>query len=134
MKKPFKRGAELSVVLVLMIFSIFVQRTASAEPAAPGGASGSPESQRLANARHPSMKLHVGDGDLQRGEYEIIDMSGGVTRSPCPYTCQDRGLSSKNCRAWQSQLDRRMCYVQDSRIPSQAIPRMTVGGASAPHS
>ncbi|MCB0360441.1 MAG: lipid-binding SYLF domain-containing protein, partial [Bdellovibrionales bacterium] len=79
---------------------------------------------RVDNARHPSMKLHQGSGPVQDNEYVIVDLTGSVTRSPCPYTCADRGLSQDQCRAWQSSQDASECYVRDLRIASDAFPSL----------
>ena len=86
-----------------------------APPSAQGG--GSPGSL----APHPSMKENV-DGNLREGEYEVISMNGSITRALCPYTCEMRGIPKKSCKTWGSLQDRTKCYVQDTRIPSGAVP------------
>ncbi|MCB0324075.1 MAG: lipid-binding SYLF domain-containing protein [Bdellovibrionales bacterium] len=86
---------------------------------------------RSQHAEHPSMKLHQGSGPVQADEYVIVDLTGSVTRSPCPYTCQDRGLAQANCRAWPSKQDPKECYVQDTRIPSDAFYEGKGGSTSA---
>ena len=109
--------------IAAVIFVVFFVSTALAE-----NNGSSPASQAEAAARHPLMVRHVGDGDVKAGEYEIMDLTGGVTRSLCPYGCKDRGLSSANCRAWRSNIDAKYCYVQDTRVRSGAISGMTIGG------
>jgi len=79
------------------------------------------EEQRLQNAAHPTMKLHGNTGAIADDEYIIMDMVGSVTRSACPYTCEDRGLAKQNCRAFQAAKDKSQCYVQDTRIKSNAF-------------
>ena len=71
-------------------------------------------------ASHPEMELSK-DGKEREGQYIIIDMSGSITRSVCPYTCEMRGLPREHCRTWQSLQNPKLCYVQDTRIPSEAI-------------
>lgn len=61
------------------------------------------------------------DGVLVAGEYEVISTNGSITRSKCPYTCEMRGLPKQYCKTWQSLKDKELCYVQDTRIPSNAI-------------
>ena len=61
------------------------------------------------------------DGELKSNEYEVIDMNGSITRAFCPYTCAMRGLEAKYCKAWRSVSDPKLCYVQDTRIKSDAI-------------
>lgn len=77
---------------------------------------------RFRNAAHPKMKLADMSGEITQGEYVIVDLTGSITRSPCPYTCEDRGLPAQHCRAWQSASDPEECYLQDTRIPSDAFP------------
>lgn len=74
-----------------------------------------------AAAKHPTMREDK-DGDLQPGEYTVIDTKGGTTRAHCPYTCTDRGLPAEHCKAWQSASDKSLCYLQDTRIASAAVP------------
>lgn len=61
------------------------------------------------------------DGELLAYEYEVISPNGSITRSFCPYTCEDRDLPRERCREWQSKLDPQKCYVQDLALPSNAI-------------
>ena len=72
-------------------------------------------------APHPNMKENT-DGELRPGEYEVISMNGGVTLALCPYTCEMRGLPKKFCRTWGSLQDKSKCYVEDTRLPSNAVP------------
>ena len=76
---------------------------------------------------HPASGSHAAmredkDGDFQTGEYTVIDTKGATTRAHCPYTCADRGLAAEHCKAWQSASDKSLCYLQDKRIPTDAIP------------
>ncbi len=115
-----RRRLEL-LALGLLTLSYFNQ--AMAEPAA------SPEQEnkqvsaetRLQNAKHPSMTLHTGPDALKKTEYIIIDSKGGITRSLCPYSCEDRGLAKEHCKTWPSIQDPSNCYVQDTRIESQVF-------------
>lgn len=61
------------------------------------------------------------DGNLEKDEYEVISANGSITRALCPYTCEMRGLPKQNCKQWTSVRDKSLCYVQDTRIPSDAI-------------
>ncbi len=64
----------------------------------------------------------VGPGEeVGRGTYEVVSTNGSITRSLCPYTCEMHGLPRSHCRTWQSKQDPTRCYVQDTRIPSDAI-------------
>lgn len=80
---------------------------------------GSPAKDVL--APHPSMKENT-DGILKSGEYEVISTNGSISRSVCPYTCEMRGLPKQYCRAWPSKQDPSRCYLEDTRIPSSAVP------------
>jgi hypothetical protein len=64
------------------------------------------------------------DAPIPPNQYVKVDIEGGVTKSTCPYTCEDRGLAKEYCKIWESVLDPNECYVQDIRIPSDAIPLM----------
>jgi len=81
-----------------------------------GSGPGLSETQRTG-----SFKEHTGAGELERGEYEVIDLKGGLTRSYCPYTCADRGVEGKYCKTWKSVQNPELCYVQDTRLPSNAV-------------
>ncbi len=61
------------------------------------------------------------DGELKPNEYEVISTNGSITRAFCPYTCAMRGLEGKHCKTWRSLSDPKLCYVQDTRIKSDAI-------------
>ena len=61
------------------------------------------------------------DGVLAMNEYEVISMNDSITRAKCPYTCEMRGIPKESCKTWQSQQDKQLCYVQDTRIASNAI-------------
>ena len=61
------------------------------------------------------------DGDLKANEYEVISTNGAITRAFCPYTCAMRGLDAKYCKTWPSVEDTKLCYVQDTRLPTDAI-------------
>jgi hypothetical protein len=71
-------------------------------------------------APHPEMRENT-DGILKEGEYIIISPNGSITRALCPYTCEMRGLPEKHCRSWKSISIVNECYLQDTRIPSEAI-------------
>lgn len=81
---------------------------------------GQPESKKELAKRHELQEDK--DGVLKPNEYFKISPNGSITRSWCPYTCSMRNLSHKNCRTWQSKIDPTQCYVQDTRIPSDAVP------------
>lgn len=57
------------------------------------------------------------DGVLEADEYRVISMNGAVTRRPCPYTCEQRGVPKASCKTWLSD-DKAECYVHDTRLPS----------------
>ena len=61
------------------------------------------------------------DGELKPNEYEVISTNGAITRAFCPYTCAMRGLEAKHCKAWRSLSNPKLCYVQDTRLKSDAI-------------
>lgn len=61
------------------------------------------------------------DGELKPNEYEVISTNGAITRAFCPYTCAMRGLEAKHCKAWRSLSDPKLCYVQDTRLKTDAI-------------
>jgi hypothetical protein len=61
------------------------------------------------------------DGELKANEYEVISTNDSIFRAFCPYTCAMRGLEAKYCKTWRSLIDPKLCYVQDTRIPSNAI-------------
>jgi hypothetical protein len=61
------------------------------------------------------------DGELKPNEYEVISTNGAITRAFCPYTCAMRGLETKHCKTWRSSNDPKLCYVQDTRLKTNAI-------------
>ena len=61
------------------------------------------------------------DGDIKPGEYQRISENGGLTRRPCPYSCEMKGIPRKNCKEWVSRRDTNLCYVEDTRLPSDAV-------------
>ena len=61
------------------------------------------------------------DGELKPNEYEVISTNGAITRAICPYTCAMRGLEAKHCKTWRSLNDPKLCYVQDTRLKTDAI-------------
>ena len=70
---------------------------------------------------HPKMTEVAPGEPLTAGTYIVIDPKGSITRSFCPYTCADRGLEKKHCKAWKSNREPDKCYLQDTRIPSDAV-------------
>ena len=83
--------------------------------AAPASAAG-PGGQHGQNMREDV------DGNLQHGEYIKISPNGSITRALCPYSCNMRGIPQGNCKTWKSVQHPDQCYVQDTRIPSDAVP------------
>ena len=104
--------------LLSIIFLSLLASTANAENNAP--ASAAAQVHPVATGSHSGMKEDQ-DGNLDKGEYEIISTNGSITRALCPYTCEMRGLPQKTCKSWQSKQDKTMCYVQDTTIATQAI-------------
>jgi len=68
----------------------------------------------------PMVENH-GGGELKPNEYEVISTNGSITRAICPYTCAMRGLAAKHCKTWRSLSNPKLCYVQDTRLKSDAI-------------
>lgn len=62
-----------------------------------------------------------GGSELKPNEYEVISTNGAITRALCPYTCAMRGLDAKHCKTWRSLSNPKLCYVQDTRLESDAI-------------
>ena len=77
-------------------------------------------SQEREASRASAMKPDQ-DGELQPDEYEVLTSNGGLTRRPCPYTCEMRGVARQHCREWKSR-DQSLCYVWDTRFPQDAVP------------
>lgn len=124
MNHPLKKIA-LATFLVVSL---------SAKVYASSGAREVSHEERVKNAAHPQMTLNEG-GELKPGEYIIIDLSGSVTRSLCPYTCKDRGLAKAHCHMWPSKINPNECYVQDTRVASGAFSEKRNGShASREHS
>lgn len=61
------------------------------------------------------------DGNIKEGEYEVMNESGSLTRRPCPYTCENRGIPRESCHEWRS-VAGDLCYVHDTRLPQAAVP------------
>ena len=72
------------------------------------------------NSNDSAMKVDI-DGEIRKGEFEKISTNGSITRGLCPYTCEMRALPKQYCKTWRSIVDPTKCYVQDTRIPSQAV-------------
>ena len=68
----------------------------------------------------PMVENH-GGGELKPNEYEVISTNGAITRAFCPYTCAMRGLKTKYCKTWRSLTNPKLCYVQDTRLKTNAI-------------
>lgn len=83
-----------------------------------------------ATGTHHGMHEDV-DGTLKKDEYVVISMNGSITRALCPYTCEMRGLPREKCREWQSVNDPSKCYVQDTTLPSDAVPFEGDGATAA---
>lgn len=71
----------------------------------------------------PMRELKPGE-DLTPGTYETVSTNGSITRALCPYTCDMRGLPKEHCKTWASKQEPSKCYVQDTRLQSNAIPEM----------
>lgn len=71
---------------------------------------------------HASGMVEDRDGVLLANEYEIVSMTGSITRALCPYTCEKRGVARDHCKEWTSRREPDRCYVQDTSIPSEAVP------------
>lgn len=84
-------------------------------------------SEMVSSVPHKADMKPDTDGNLEKGEYEIITPNGAVTRAFCPYTCDMRGLPASRCKAWPSASEPEKCYVQDTSMPSDPAPGMAVG-------
>lgn len=60
------------------------------------------------------------DGKIEADEYRLISANGGLTRRPCPYTCEMRGIPRENCKEFKS-TDGSECYVEDKRLSQNAV-------------
>jgi hypothetical protein len=78
------------------------------------------ETNQGASSGAPSVQAPAEPDDV-----EVVSMNGSVTRAKCPYTCEMRGIPRKFCREWKSRMYGDRCYVQDTRLPSNAVP---IGG------
>ncbi len=77
----------------------------------------------LSGASAPKMVMvEDEDGIVGPNEYRRISQNGGTTRRPCPYTCEMRGVPRDHCREWKSKEDPSECYVEDTSVPSNAVP------------
>ena len=79
-----------------------------------------PAISNIESERTPMVE-NRGGHELQPNEYEVISTNGAITRAICPYTCAMRGLEVKNCKTWRSLSNPKLCYVQDTRLESDAI-------------
>ena len=68
-----------------------------------------------------TMVENRGGSELKPNEYEVISTNGAITRAFCPYTCAMRGLEAKHCKTWRSVSNPKLCYVQDTRLETDAI-------------
>ena len=69
----------------------------------------------------PSKGDH-GDAGPQGREVEVVSANGSVTRAKCPHSCVDRKIPQTSCREWRSKMYPDVCYVEDLRKPSDAVP------------
>ena len=60
------------------------------------------------------------DGVIKDNEYRVISLDGSLTRRPCPYTCEMRGIPRQHCREFKSG-DGTECYVKDTRYPDSDV-------------
>ncbi len=99
-------------ILVLLPLSAYAGEKAQGENSA---------IKNIEAGRSATTMVQDDDGVLQPNEYELISTNGSITRALCPYTCAMRGLEAKHCKTWRSLNDPKLCYVQDTRIKSNAI-------------
>ena len=104
--------------ILALIIVVFLPLTAYAGDSAKGENSATTHTE---TGRTAATMVENVDGDLKANEYEVIDPDGAITRAFCPYTCAMRGIEAKYCKAWRSLNDPNLCYVQDTRIQSDAI-------------
>ena len=62
------------------------------------------------------------DGVIESDEYRVISENGRLTRRPCPYTCEMRGIPRIHCHEIRS-IDGSECYIEDTRLPDDALPK-----------
>lgn len=110
-------GGHMKKILVLTIVAL-LPLSAHAGESAKGKASSVPPAETGSTA---AAMVEDDDGILEANEYEVIDPAGSITRALCPYTCAMRGLEARHCKTWRSVSDPKLCYVQDTRIPTDAI-------------
>lgn len=60
------------------------------------------------------------DGKLEADEYRVISKDGSLTRRPCPYTCEMRGIPGEYCREFRGREENE-CYVKDTRYPETDV-------------
>ena len=115
------RRAFLTAFWIAMLPSVVF----ALDPAAPPSVDRQPASSqavtRSGNVQPQTGMIQDEDGNLQVNEFEIISPNGSITRGLCPYSCEMRGVSKQHCKTWQSAQNPSLCYVQDMRIPSDAI-------------
>jgi hypothetical protein len=99
-------------ILALAMMALLPLTAHAAESAAPAPAGAE---------RTAATMVEDDDGYLAPNEYEVISTNGSISRSFCPYTCAMRGLETKDCKTWRSLNDPELCYVQDNRVPTNAI-------------
>lgn len=106
------------------VFTVFIQLTYSPFAAAQTSAtqeSAEQNTERKINVIGPSVMIEDTDGVLTQNEYEQVSVNNSITRALCPYTCEMRNLPKEHCKTWKSNMEPNKCYVQDLRIPSEAI-------------
>lgn len=77
-------------------------------------------SYALEPQRIPVMKEDT-DGVLAEDEYRVISKDGSLTRRPCPYTCEMRGIPREHCKESKGKKDENECYVKDTRFPETSV-------------
>ncbi|HQH25868.1 MAG TPA: hypothetical protein PLP17_00615 [Oligoflexia bacterium] len=107
----------MKMFMTLVLILLFPTAQAAAE-CSDTHKSAAPE--KTAESALPAM-IEDSDGDVKKNQFVRIDPQGSITRALCPYTCEMRGLPKEHCRMWRSQIDPQQCYVQDTRIASNAI-------------
>lgn len=72
--------------------------------------------------KRPTVWKENTDGMIRPDEYRKISENGALTRRPCPYTCEMRGIPNNHCRTWRSIVEPDQCYVWDTRYHQSAVP------------
>ena len=105
-----KKIAALTLLVLLPLFAY-------------AGEKGQEETPAISNveAQRTPMVENRGGSALKPDEYEVISTNGAITRAICPYSCAMRGLEAKHCKTWRSLSNPKLCYVQDTRLKSDAI-------------